>query len=137
MIDMKKKYRTRSGLPVRILCVDRAGFNPVVYLIMEDGGETIVSATIDGRFASFPGQENGLDLIEIQPFEGFKTDDLVVVWDGDSGLKQFRYFSHTEDGYAVCFVSGTSYYNSGFYVWTNCRKATPEEIKSKIVNQEI
>lgn len=137
MIDMKKKYRTRSDLLVRILCVDRVSDHPVVYLVMSGGEECVITTTIEGKVFSNSDVDRDMDLIEIQPFEGFKTDDLVVVWDGLLGLKQFRYFSHTEDGYVVCFVSGTSYCNSGFYVWTNCRKATPEEIKSKIVNQEI
>jgi hypothetical protein len=38
MIDLTKKYQTRSGLPVRIYAVDGGGICPVHGAIKDDGG---------------------------------------------------------------------------------------------------
>lgn len=66
MISMDKKYRTRSGLPVRVLCVDRVvGDYPVVALVTEKDQEGLYSYTITGRYVA--GGTGPVDLIEVVP----------------------------------------------------------------------
>ena len=136
MIEMGKKYKTRSGLPVRILCNDlkydgytvvAAVYNPEV------GYESTISVTNTGSYIE--EEENSLDLIEVTPYDDFKEDDLCVVWEITES-KEFRYFSHEKNSIAWCFSSGgTSYTRTATATtsWTNCRKATEEEIKTKTI----
>lgn len=58
MIDINKKYQTRKGAPVRILCVDREGNYPVVGLI----GENVYSWSANGQITHSPDWE----LVEIK-----------------------------------------------------------------------
>lgn len=66
MISMDKKYKTRDGRPVRLLCVDRAGGHPVVALVGFSGQDTVSSYLPSGaRFADGEYNESVLDLIEV------------------------------------------------------------------------
>ena len=134
MIEMGKKYKTRSGLPVRILCND---FKNNTYTVIaavydqETGCESTISVASTGSYIE--EEENSLDLIEVTPYDDFKEDDLCVVWE-EKRLKFFRYFSHVENGTAHCFAWGcTSYTAEETTIWANCRKATEEEIKTKTI----
>ena len=134
MIEMSKKYKTRSGLPVRILCND---FKNSVYTVVaavydqKTGCESTISVTNTGRYIE--DEENPLDLSEVIPYDDFKEDDLCVVWETTES-KEFRYFSHEKSSIAWCFSSGgTSYTKTATTSWTNCRKATDEEIKTKTI----
>ena len=134
MIEMSKKYKTRSGLPVRILCND---FKNNTYTVIaavydqEAGCEYTVRLSSKGTYIE--DEESPLDLIEVTPYDDFKEDDLCVVW-GEEGKKLFRYFSHVENGAINCFVLGcTSYTTVNTSIWPNCRKATEEEIKTKTI----
>ena len=55
MLDLtdwqNKKYTTRDGRPVRILCVDAKGEQPIVGLILQGGYENMTRWCIDGRYA--------------------------------------------------------------------------------------
>ena len=68
MIDMSKKYKTRDGRAVRVLCVDRNGKDyPVVALVPNDVGQEMLRAhTGEGRYLG-PTDEHDADLIEILP----------------------------------------------------------------------
>lgn len=78
-------------------------------------------------------EENPLDLFEVTPYADFKEDGLCVVWEVENP-KEFRYFSHEKENIAWCFGSGgTSYTRATTSSWTNCRKATEEEIKTKTI----
>lgn len=134
MIEMNKKYKTRSGLPVRILCND---FKNNTYTVIaavydqETGCESTISVSSTGAYIE--DEENPLDLIEVTPYDDFKKDDLCVVWTGET-TKIFRYFSHVENGSVNCFVFGcTSYTTVNTSIWSNCRKPTEEEIKTKTI----
>jgi hypothetical protein len=59
---MDKKYRTRNGRDIRVLCVDKPGSNPVVVV---DRAE-VYTCTKDGRYWS-DGCESIHDLIEVIP----------------------------------------------------------------------
>ena len=132
MIEMGKKYKTKTGLSVRILCTDLQDKNyPIVAAIMQDNEEIVVSFTETGKFIE--NKEYGLDLIEVTPYDDFKVDDLCVVWEIET-LKEFRYFSHVENGTAHCFAWGTTSYSAeNTTAWLNCRKPTEEEIKTKTI----
>ncbi len=66
MISMDKKYKTRSGLKVRLLCIDRKGDEcPVIGLVDKDGCESVYSWHSTGVF--YTGHESAYDLIEVPP----------------------------------------------------------------------
>ena len=134
MIEMGKKYKTRSGLPVRILCNDLKYDTYTVIAAVYDqktGYENTINVSSTGSYVE--DEENPLDLIEVTPYDDFKEDDLCVVWKVKDN-KFFRYFSHAENGTANCFsLGGTSYTRTATTSWTNCRKATEEEIKTKTI----
>lgn len=87
-IEMERKYRTRSGKAVRVLCVDKASMNwPVVVLIMvEDGIEDVHQYNEDGhKNCGLSGHIGDWDLIEIKPSVVFwvnkRTKGPVSVFD--------------------------------------------------------
>ena len=63
-IRMDRKYQTRDGRPVRILCVDGPGPNPVVGFVQRAKGPTCWSAT---GVAAKPSDQccNKADLIHV------------------------------------------------------------------------
>lgn len=134
MIEMGKKYKTRSGWPARILCNDLKNSIYTVIAAVYDkelGCESTISVSSTGAFIE--DEESTLDLIEVTPYDDFKVDDLCVVWEVENS-KEFRYFSHEKENLAQCFASGgTSYTKTTTISWTNCRKATEEEIKTKTI----
>jgi len=70
LIDMGKQYKTRSGLPVRVLCTDYSGGGttfPVVAVM----DESIIQYTPEGRYFHTVG-DHPYDLIE-EPQE-------ITVW---------------------------------------------------------
>lgn len=75
MIEMNKTYRTRSGKPARVLCVDSQNEqNPVVALIQDSPEEEYVTTySPDGRFLwDEEGVQHPYDLIE--DMEPVKTE---------------------------------------------------------------
>lgn len=132
MIDINKQYKTRSGLPVRILCTNRkADTFTVVGLIYKDNQEITSAWTPKGNHWASE-LETGLDLIEVNPYEDFKVNDVCIVGFCKNGSKLFRHFSKEINGLPYCFEDGkTSYTTEEHTVWKYCRKATPEEIATK------
>lgn len=66
MITMHKKYKTRNGFEVRLLCIDRKGDEcPVVGLVHKGGSEHVYSWYSTGEYDI--GHESGYDLIEVLP----------------------------------------------------------------------
>ncbi len=132
---MSKKYKTRGGLPVRILCND---FKNDPYTVIaavydqETGCESAISVSSTGSYIE--DEESPLDLIEVTPYDDFKEDDLCVVWNGKD-KKVFRYFHKINSrGKAVCFCFGqTSFHTYDVTPWEFCRKPTEEEIKTKTI----
>lgn len=125
VISMDKKYKTRDGRSVRVLCIDCAGnvHYPVLALILEwNGDETLSSFTPEGKYSGLLVRNK--DLIEVSPYEDFKVDDKVLVsQDGKQWYK--RYFSHVSDkGNPCAFDLGSTSWN-GQYVteWNFCKKA--------------
>ena len=133
MIEMGKKYKTRSGLPVRILCNDLKcdTYTVIAAVYSQEGCEYTINVSSTGSYVE--DKESALDLIEVTPYDDFKEGDLCVVWKVKDN-KFFRYFSHAKNGTANCFALGcTSYTTVNTSIWPNCRKATEEEIKTKTI----
>lgn len=127
LISLDKKYKTRCGYPVRILCVDRKDDLPVLFLYTLNDYEIACSASSTGKV---DWNDTDYDLIEVSPYEDFKKDDKVMVSiDGEIWYK--RYFSHVNvEGIPYCFADGKSSWNSEYAGgWHYCRKPTQEEIE--------
>ena len=79
MIDINKKYKTRSGLPVRILCTDRNddNYNVVALVSISDTQDRVDFYTIKGKYFSDGELEHYMDLVEVPPI---KVGDLVMCW---------------------------------------------------------
>lgn len=125
-ISMDKKYKTRCGYPVRILCVDCKDEHwPVIALFEAEDSEGVM------RYSSTGVAGGGLrnyDLIEVSPYEDFKKDDKVMVSaNGKTWYK--RHFAYEEDHLAYAYDCGeTSWTANDTSCWDYCRKPTQEEL---------
>lgn len=68
MISMDKRYRTRDGRPVRVLCVDRDADKPVCALV-KNKGEDLQCYGAQGEYWHTTGIKDPKDLIEIPELE--------------------------------------------------------------------
>lgn len=97
-IEMHKKYKTRDGRPVRILCVDRKDpVLKVVYAYEVDGFEGIACEDIHGE-----------NLIEVHPWEDFKIDDPVLVSDDKVNWHKRHFAGISVGGSPMAFNNGWS-----------------------------
>ena len=86
-ITMDKTYKTRRGLPVRVLADDRTssdGTYMVVAMVDYGAEEDVLTYTASGEF--FAEEPSDLDLIEVRPEK--------VVWivvDGDSIISSYKH----------------------------------------------
>ena len=116
MIDINKKYKTRSGLPVRILCTDRKS-EPYTVVALVSYSETVEKLTMhtkDGQYFRY-GSGDELDLVEVRPLA---VGDLVMCWNGKSHpqhacLRKFAKIS--KEGRPITFSA-----NGLFNDWDNC-----------------
>lgn len=126
---MEKKYRTRSGLPARIICTDRKAPWPVIALINYGTQEEVELYTSDLTIYSLEDstkQNHELDLVEVQPYEDFKLGDRVLVWNYGCNIKKKRYFAGVDKkGKPQAYsCGGTPWSAEGqFASWDNCIKA--------------
>jgi hypothetical protein len=83
MIDLTKKYQTRSGLPVRIYAVDGGGTYPVHGSFLEAGTYFIVQWMSDGCFCP-GGVESSCDLVPVKEWRAWKEGEgparLMIRW---------------------------------------------------------
>lgn len=137
MIEMNKTYKTRNGMPVRILCND---IKRCIYTVIaaaydqETGCEFTINVSSTGAYHE--DRESHLDLIEVTPYDDFKEDDLCVIWSDDKEIKEFRYFAYAKGNLAYFFADGKTSFTATppqKLCWPNCRKATEEEIKTKTI----
>ena len=76
MINMTKRYVTRSKKPVRILAIDLANqMTPVIAAVIEKNTEHIVRYYSSGRLDE--NRENYYDLIEYKPEEDYVLDQKI------------------------------------------------------------
>lgn len=70
MIDMNKRYRTRDGRDVRILCTDGPGPRPVIGIIDGSRGPAHWSADgIPGGYMEYGGDPARSQLVEVRTAE--------------------------------------------------------------------
>lgn len=114
VIDVNKKYKTKSGKAVEILSI-----NP-------DRKDAVIGS-VDGVCHSwnmygetrFDNHTDGYDLIEIK--STFQRDDMVLV--SDTNKKWFRqYYSHFENNLHYCYACGQTSFSSdcGYRDWKFC-----------------
>jgi len=102
MIEMNKKYKTRDGKPVKIVCTDYKGEYPVVASIKIDEDEAIFFYKYDGRLSHM---EHPYDLIEVTSYEHLKVDDKIMVSD-DGMFWAKRHFAEVIHGVVHTFNDG-------------------------------
>lgn len=125
-IEMGKKYRTRDGRDVRILCVDRTGELPVVGLMpvvgLVGGKEDVLSWTIDGLWAL---SDNPNDLIEISPYSDIEID--APGWAREGKEWYPRHFAGVENGVPMTWKNGcTSHTAQAKTSWDEFTTTKPE-----------
>jgi len=121
MIDINKKYNIRMGGDV------------VIFEVCEDKifGKYRVNKGIEWSSARWDSKgnyqivgESCLDLIEINPYEDFKIDDKVLVWDDKNSIKQRGHFAGIdENGNPNTWYNGqTSFITVHRSIWNFCEK---------------
>jgi len=128
MISMDKKYRTRDGRPVRVLCVDRKGPQPVVALVTNDSGVEIMGVFVaDGTYFTKP---SALDLIEVSPYEDYQIDEPVMVRDTTDDYWQPWHFAGVDErGKPLTWSAGGTSWSTNVCVdWKFCRRPTEGEL---------
>lgn len=92
MIDINKKYQTRAGLPVRILCTDRKGDHSVVGLV--GIGEVPHTFTENGYCTSYPA----FCLVSVPEvtyqYKNVYQKGVNNTWDDLSGCRTHRFSSN-------------------------------------------
>ena len=125
-ISMDKKYRTRSGIDVRVLCTDSANL-PYPVIVEFSTGE-IVRYSDEGVTDVY--KTTAAELIEVLPYEDFKIDDPVMV----SNIAKFWESAHfagvNSEGEPLTYMNGKTSWSAGgcTQVWEYCRKPAAEEI---------
>ena len=108
MISKDKNYRTLGGYEFKI------------YEIYED--KIHGAYTMGDTWLIDSVTQN--DLIEISPYEDFKIDDKVLVWDDGNFNKKMAHFAGIhKDGDPMSWANGrTSFTTDEKTVWQNCIK---------------
>lgn len=121
-IEMGKKYKLKgSGVKVNIVSVTMK--YPDYPVLIEDPLTGALSRyTLDG----VPVSSFDRELVECLPYEDFKVDDLVLVWDLMIDNKRKRYFAGVNSsGMPTTFNGGATSWSTdgGKTSWRNCEKA--------------
>lgn len=128
VIELGKKYRTRSGNEVRIYAVD--GSNPdVVHGAIKDKQGEWNTCCWESNGSYYGVQEDSRDLIEVGPYDHIKIGDPVLCWDEPDHEPLRRYFAGVNDkGRPLVFIDGaTEWSSNGIKMdWRYCKKV--EEI---------
>lgn len=130
-LEKDKKYRTKSGKPVRIVGFDVLNNDPVAAVIAVDTHcEYLRSYTLDGKFA--PGGGCDEDLVEVHPFEGLPVDTPVMVRQSMVSRWLPRYLAKVEGNCVFSYGDGaTSFSNGdrGLVRWDYYRLPTEAELR--------
>lgn len=130
-IEMGKKYRTRDGRDVRILCVDRKHEFPVVGLFDYQGEEHVYAWMSEG-FHAGAGVKNSLDLVEVSPYADIPID--APGWARDHGREWVpRYFAGVSgSGKPMAWVDGATSFSTicgRKMSWTEFTTTKPEGVE--------
>jgi hypothetical protein len=138
MIQINKQYRTRSGSPVRILCVDAELANGYSVIgITQDGLPQVHAWASNGAYHPHDDNNSALDLVEVLPYEAFKIDEPILVRDRLDTKEIARHFAGvTESGKVKAWIDGTTSWTSKtkerpYNVWIYARRPTTDELDDK------
>lgn len=115
MISLDKKYKTRSGTTVVIHAIyphnrDQQVQGAIVYT----DGFQMNSWSLEGRFHEGNNIDtSGLDLIEVSPYEDWKIDDKVLVWDNKLFIFNRHFAGVDKSGDIIVYPEGRT-------SWTTC-----------------
>ncbi|MFW8589864.1 hypothetical protein ACOI22_03580 [Glaciecola sp. 2405UD65-10] len=127
--DKSNKWRTKDGQEVIIYCVHKNGQGYPLHGAVksqEDNEWNTESWELSGDYL-VGASGCGLDLVKVNPYEDFKVDEPVMVWD-EKCPDVPRHFSHEKGGKAYCFADGqTSHTTDRTLVWRNCVKVADYE----------
>jgi hypothetical protein len=125
MIDINKKYRTRSGYNVRILATDlKAGEHCIVFAC-GDEYEYLQTCNASGNHIS-NSIEHPLDIIEVSPYDHIKKGDLVLVWDKNKSEKLIKFFV-SYDNNKIFATSYSEYCTNIQSSWDSCQLYQPKD----------
>lgn len=129
MIDMNKKYHTRSGYAATVLTTTRIGSQPVVALVHIDGKDHIITYSEEGYFSDT--RVSLQDLIEVRLYWDFKIDEPVMVRNIDGRWEKRHFAGVSEAGLPLIFTNGMTSWTSpegGISAWSICLRPTDEEL---------
>lgn len=127
-IEMGKKYKTKNGHDVEILKIGAnllEGRSVIVLIKRPYQEDDVMIYFSDGK--CFNNVDCGDDLIAVTPYDDFKIDDKVLVWDSlNYDNKKKRHFAGVDkDGKPMTFPIGTTsftYDNEPLITWDFCEK---------------
>ena len=139
MISLDKTYKTESGSKVVIYAIYPDNLSQQVQgAIVYTNYTQMNSWNLDGRFHEGIAIDTScLDLVEVSPYEDWKIDDKVVVWNNDwvfdgEVQKVNKYFAGLDDSnLPTAFANGaTSWSNESNecrrYVYDNIERVEAE-----------
>lgn len=127
-IEKHKKYKTRDGRPVKIICTDRKYVLPVVALVTNRDGHRVLTC-YSSKGESFDCMFSDLlELVEVQPWEDFKIDDPVLVSDDEVSWEKRHFAGINEEGMPLAFQDGCTSWSSSEdpHGWNFCKKPEQE-----------
>ena len=130
LISMDKKYRTKEGDNVRIVCVDVNNNYPILGLLMDSNGFEITQ-TYDPNGQYYSGISGVKDLVEVNEYEDFKIDEPVMMRMKNGVKWHERHFAGVDNGKPMAWANGeTSWSSHTTCAWDRCRRPTKEELNS-------
>lgn len=121
-ISMNKQYKTVSGLPVRILCINIKNKNfPIAAAILNPTGqESILSYTKEGFYLE-SGEADRRDLIEVKPWDSLKNGDKCLVRNDECEAWRPRIFKEINNSNMPVTYDTTNM----FTAWNQCMPFDP------------
>lgn len=112
VVQMGKRYKTRSGLDVEVLKVDLKAKQPVVaYVTTKDGSQSAGHFCKNGSYIE-ESTIYDLDLIEVSPYDEFQIDDKVGVSNDGLNWHKRHFAGVSSDGRAMVFDHGRTSWSS-------------------------
>jgi len=134
-ITMDKKYKTRNGKSVRVLCTDMLRPKQTPYPIVAlvewfNEQERVINYTKRGSYSK--GTEHSFDLVEVSEWDDFKIDEKVLVRQHGQDYWIHRNFAGIDEdsGQPTTFSKGQSSWTSASKpaLYEECRRPTKEEL---------
>lgn len=131
MIDINKKYKTRSGKEIKIYEIYE---DEIHGAYLDNGKWDHQSWELDGSYF-YCDKESCLDLIEVKPYEDFKIDDKVLVWDDEQDDEPYQqhFAGINNNGFPQTWEAGRTSFSTKDEIknsWDNCIKYEEENDKT-------